>query len=868
VNNHKIRAVIAVLVLLGLLAGWLWPVMAQNPPRPGQVSDSRIEYKAGEILVKFRAGLSSASAERVSQRYDASYVRNLDGSDIEVWHVPQGSELATAARLNDDPLIDFAEPNYRVYAFDRVPNDPLYGNQWAHGLIQSPAAWDIVTGEPTVTIAILDTGIDETHPDLAGKIVGGYDYIDNDTDPHDLNGHGTHVAGIAAAVTDNGLGVAGMTWEARIMPVRVLDAEGAGYVDILAEGIIWAYANGAEVLNISLGGYGNSQSLVDAVNLAHAAGSLVVAAMGNDDSGARTYPAANNHVLAVAATDRHDLRAPYSNYGAHCDVAAPGGYMTEYQDPDGIYSTMPTYDVYMTTSDQYLVNYDYVQGTSQAVPYVAGLAALLWSLEPSLTPDQVQATIKATAVDGGAPGWDQFYGHGRIDALAAVCTHSSSPATPILSPIDNPGGEGTYLVDWNDVPYAVSYTLEEADNPFFIPSTVHDGLSNSQFKVIGNHGGSWYYRVRANSPCGNSAWSDTRQVLVSPDRPAMEPIVNPGRADAYWVTWDAPAGATSYTLEEDDSSDFLSPTVRYRGNALAYEVTGQREGTWHYRVWAHNAAGDSDPSAPQLTTVDPAPLPGPDLNPIVNDDKDGDYLVTWSEVTTATSYLLEESRNPYFVTAGEILTTGLQYHAVDQPGGTWHYRVRALGAEGDSPWSDPQSAVVPVWRYFPLVSKEFYGPAAGEEIENGDFEQGRVVWTEFSARGRDLIRQSGFPNGVAPHSGTWATWLGGASDELATIEQEVTVPADKPYLHYWHWIKSEDFPGYDQASVWANGVSVETYDLDQDADTGGWVLHIVDLGAYAGQSVVLQIRVETDDILDSSLFIDDLSFGVGAAASK
>ena len=866
-NNHKIRAVIAVSVLLGLLAGGLWPVVAQKAPQPGQVSGSKIEYKAGEILVKFRAGLSSASAERVSQRYGASYVRRLDGSDIEVWQVLEGSELATAARLNDDPLVEFAEPNYRVYAFE-IPNDPLFDNQWAHGLMHSPAAWDIVTGEQTVTIAIIDTGIDETHPDLADKIVAGYDYVDNDTDPHDENGHGTHVAGIAAAMTDNGLGVAGMNWEARIMPIRVLDAEGVGYVDILAEGISWAYANGAKVLNISLGGYGNSQSLVDAVNLAHAAGSLVVAAMGNDNTSDRTYPAANNHVLAVAATDRHDARAAYSNYGGHCDVAAPGGYMTVYQDPDGIYSTMPTYDVHMTTSDYYLTNYDYVHGTSQAVPYVAGLAALLWSLQPSLTPDQVQATIEATAVDRGAPGWDRFYGHGRVDALAAVCASSGSPAAPVISPIGNVGGEGTYLVDWNNVPYAVSYTLEEADNPVFIPSTVHGGLVNSQFQVTGNHGGAWYYRVRANSPCGDSSWSVTRQVLVRPDRPALDPIDNPSRADTYWVSWDVPPGAASYTLEQAESSDFLSPAVRYRGTALAYEVTGQRGGTWYYRVWAHNAAGDSDPSEPQSTTVDPAPLPEPELDPIDNEDKDGNYLVTWSEVTTATSYLLEESRNPYFVTASEILTTGLQYRAVNQAGGTWHYRVRALGAEGDSPWSDPRQVVVPAWYYFPLVAEKFYVPGPGEEIENGDFEQGRVAWTEFSARGRVLIRQSGFPNGVTPHSGAWAAWLGRVSDELATIEQQVTVPASRPYLKYWHWIKSEDFGEWDQASVWANGVEVESYNLNQDEDTGGWVLHTVDLGAYAGQSVALQIRVETDDTLDSSLFVDDLSFGVSAAASK
>jgi thermitase len=334
--------------------------------------------------------------------------------------VPQGQELALIERLQADLDVEYAEPNYVYHAFVS-PDDPYYGNQWAHTRMQSPAAWDIITGTTTVVIAILDSGIDETHPDLATKIVAGYDYVDNDTNPHDLHGHGTHVAGIAAAATNNGVGVAGMNWLARIMPVRVLNQQGSGSSAGITDGITWAYQHGAKVLSLSLGGPTRSQSMQDAIDAAYAAGSLVVAAMGNANNSALAYPAAYNNVMAVSATGPTDSKASYSNYGSHCDIAAPGGDMSDLHDPAGILSTMPTYGVWMTNnSPYYSTNYDYLNGTSQATPYVSGLASLIWSVNSTLTPAQVQNIIQSAAVDLGTSGWDQYYGWGRINALAAV----------------------------------------------------------------------------------------------------------------------------------------------------------------------------------------------------------------------------------------------------------------------------------------------------------------------------------------------------------------------------------------------------------------------------------------------------------------
>lgn len=440
-RSFKIGASITVLLVFGLgrtgilSASSQANLQSQTPSSqtysqtPGPDPVAKGEYKPGEVLVKFETGVASTAVQQRLERTDATRVRYLYGSDVQIWEVPIGQEMATVEQLKADPSVAFAQPNY-LYRVLTVPDDPGYGHQWAHPLLGSPGAWDITTGSAAVTIAIIDTGIDGTHPDLADKIVPGFDFVARDGDPQDGHGHGTHVAGIAAATSNNSAGVAGLDWQARIMAVRVLDEYGVGWDSDIAEGIRWAYQNGAKVLNLSLGGPGYSQAMQDAINAAHDAGSLVVAAMGNcraydpyacPTPNPSTYPAAYENVFAVAATNRADAFAYYSQYGSHCDIAAPGGEMSYLHDPDGIYSTMPTYPVYLTTQfPNFSTSYDYLQGTSQATPHVAALAALVWSVNTSLTPEEVQDIIQTTAVDLGKPGWDLDYGYGRINPRAAL----------------------------------------------------------------------------------------------------------------------------------------------------------------------------------------------------------------------------------------------------------------------------------------------------------------------------------------------------------------------------------------------------------------------------------------------------------------
>ncbi len=250
-----------------------------------------------------------------------------------------------------------------------IPNDAYYDRyQWNLRQINLPLTWPMSTGSPTLTIAIVDTGIDLGHPDLAAKIVPGHDFVNNDDNPSDDEGHGTHMAGIAGAISDNLIGVAGVAWNPRLMPVKVLDSEGSGWYSDIAAGITWAADHGARIINLSLTGGSANSTLQNAVNYAYDKGCLIVAAAGNDYEHGNPvkYPAAFPNVVAVAATTYNDEHASYSETGSYVDLAAPGGDSTSSSDPDPNHWIMSTYW-------RAQASYAQIVGTSQATPHVAGM---------------------------------------------------------------------------------------------------------------------------------------------------------------------------------------------------------------------------------------------------------------------------------------------------------------------------------------------------------------------------------------------------------------------------------------------------------------------------------------------------------------
>ncbi len=289
-----------------------------------------------------------------------------------------------------------------------VPNDPDYARQWGLDKVRAPQAWSLSQGDG-VLVAVLDTGADFNHADLAGKLRADVDkdYVNNDENAQDDHGHGTHISGIIAATTDNNLGVAGLGWHANVLPLKVLAHDGNGYIADLGEAIYDATDLGAKVINLSMGTPPSKPYyctdypyLVDALRYAYEHNVLTVVSAGNYNTDpAKVLPANCPYVLAVAATDNQDHRASFSDHGAAVDIAAPG---------TTIYST-------------YFPNtYANNSGTSMAAPFVCGLAALIWAKYPAYTPEQVSAAILDHAVDLGEPGWDENFGCGRIDAAASV----------------------------------------------------------------------------------------------------------------------------------------------------------------------------------------------------------------------------------------------------------------------------------------------------------------------------------------------------------------------------------------------------------------------------------------------------------------
>ncbi|MCX7854909.1 MAG: S8 family peptidase [Anaerolineae bacterium] len=402
-----LSAVLALIVSLLPLAA---PVQA-GPENPGR------EYIPDEVIVKFKPG---ANAYAVAQAMGGKVDREEPLLGVIVLKVPAGAVEKVVAALSRNPNVEYAEPN-GIATIWLDPNDP-YDNtqcynssrfgcvtQWGWAKIQAYQAWDLVTGSNTVKIAVVDTGIDNSHPDLPAVVLQK-DFINNDNNAEDDNGHGTHVAGTIGALTNNGVGVAGTNWNVSLIAAKALDATGSGSYTAIANAIIWAADNGAKVINLSLGGSVGSTTLQNAVNYAWNKGAVLACAAGNNGTKSKSYPAAYTNCIAVAATDQNDAKASFSQYGSSwVDVAAPGV---------AILSTMPDTPVYLNTAYGYYTTYDALNGTSMATPHVAGLAGLVWATGKCSTASCVRNRIEQNA--DAISGTGTYWYWGRINAYRAV----------------------------------------------------------------------------------------------------------------------------------------------------------------------------------------------------------------------------------------------------------------------------------------------------------------------------------------------------------------------------------------------------------------------------------------------------------------
>ena len=449
--------------------------------------DSKNLYDAADEL-----GVSQGNLEEIPRinTYEVKDVSFLKRTDINL-----------KAYYKKD--IAYVEKNSEVKAFV-VPNDSHYSDQWGLPKISAPAGWEVTTGSSSIKIAIIDTGIDGTHPDLSGKVTAGYDYVNHvaitaNSDSDDY-GHGTAISGVAAAITNNAVGVAGVSWGAQLMPVKVLDHTGTGTIGDLASGIIYSADNSAKVINMSLGASVDSQTVRNAVNYAHDSRNVVlVAASGNDDS-AISYPARYANVVAVGATNSNDSRWYGSNHGPELDLVAPGS------------------SVYTTTDGG---SYGSLTGTSLATPFVSGAASLVLSINPSATNSRIESDLRngTDKVSGmGSSNFTNYFGYGRL-SLQKIFSD-----------------EGVYKADY----------VGQSSNITALP-----GDTASLSVIFKNSGSATWYRSSAHPvrlavdhrdnenffAAFNNGWSSGYRIMTIPDT-----VVYPGQTTTFNFNIRVPSG--------------------------------------------------------------------------------------------------------------------------------------------------------------------------------------------------------------------------------------------------------------------------------------------------------------------------------------
>jgi subtilisin family serine protease len=373
---------------------------------------AKVRYVRGEILVRFRSGTPAAEMDAAAARAGGTIVEHIPELGVHVVQVPPSRTKAALASLRSQPSVASVERDVLLGALDTVPNDELWSTQWGWRLVGAPRAWDSTRGTTAVVIALLDTGVNALHPDLAGATVPGRDLVNEDADPADDEGHGTAVAGVIAARTNNLEGQAGICWVCSLMPVKVLDSTGSGKTSTIAAGIVWAVDHGARAINMSFGGPSGTSALEAAVAYATSRGIALVAAAGNSGADTLFFPAAYGDVMSVAGTTSSDSRYSWSNFGSWVDVSAPGC------------NTAPA------------AGGGYIEfcGTSSAAPVVTGIAGLALSVAP-----EASAAVVEQAIAGGATPVPGVARYGRVNAPIVISTLAQlGTSIPVEAPTSPP----------------------------------------------------------------------------------------------------------------------------------------------------------------------------------------------------------------------------------------------------------------------------------------------------------------------------------------------------------------------------------------------------------------------------------------------
>jgi len=829
--NSILRSIRRALSVAVLLLVTVVPMSA--PPsanaRPdvgfGAVSNSRLAYQAtseaptNQIIIKYKAtadisGVKApAHPDRISRLsavagVQLKYFREMSG-DAHVLRLPSKLAVSEVSLIAEKLMalgdVEYAEPD-RVLRHTATPNDPQYTNQWHYydtWGINAPGAWDITTGSSNVVVAAIDTGI-TNHADLSGRTLPGYDFISDarvandgngrDSDPSDpgdwitlaesVSGffqdcdvsdsswHGTHVAGTIGAATNNGVGVAGINWVSKIVPVRVLGKCG-GYDSDIIDGMRWAAGlsvsgvpanpNPAKMLNMSLGGQGACGTAQQtAINEITSHGTTVIVAAGNSNANASGYnPASCNGVIAVAATNRSGNRAYYSNYGTVVDISAPGGE-TNPVGTNGVLSTLNN-GTTVPAGDTYA----YYQGTSMATPHVVGVASLVLSMAPTLSPSQVQQILQNTAraFPVSSTCNTSICGAGIVDAAAAV---GAVPRITSLDPTSVAIGSEAFTLIVNGANLASDSVVKWNGS-----SRTTSFVSSAQLTVTipasdVTTGGTFSITVTGAHPTYGSITTVARPfVVIGPDVSIHKNVIGsdlkPGDRITFTLSISNVGGvvATSVVVTDVLPPQVLAPTY---DNSLPITPTGVYTYVWDVGMLDVGQSGvitiygqiDPDLSDPVVfansASVSAAQDNTPGNNtshitiggykahlpivmkgwppiptiPVVNaisSSGGGNYTVSWNAADLADTYILQEDDNAAFSSPTTVYGPGteLSWSASSKTSGTYYYRVKATNTYGDSGWSNIQSIKIggPTPGFWESsTGEEFYVSTDGANVKN------------------------------------------------------------------------------------------------------------------------------------------------------
>lgn len=549
-------------------------------------------YVKGRVIVATRAGVSAEALGKALSAHGGRASR-IGGTDLHVVELPaQASEVAVKNLLNKHPLLKFAELD-AILQPSGTANDPYFGSQWHLGKVNAPSAWDLSTGA-TVTIAILDSGVDASHPDLKSQLVPGWNFFHNNSDTSDMNGHGTAVAGAAGAVTNNGAGVASIAGGAKIMPLRITDANGAATGSMVAKALTYAADRGVRVANVSYEGVPGNSTVQTAAQYMKSKGGLVIVSAGN--SGANLNLPAETTMIPVSATDSNDVKTSWSNFGNYVAVSAPG------------------LNIYTTAKGG---GYCQCWGTSFSSPITAGTVALMMAMRPDLPNTQIESLLYATAVDLGAAGRDAYYGFGRVNAAAAVeaarvalVADTQAPSVSIASPAGGSSVSGQVAVDVSAAdnvgvvrvelrvngktyasdtasPYQFSWdSTQVANGSHVLTAVAYDAAGNAQTSS------------NATVWVGNAVAGDTTPPVVRFTAPAAGATISGGSVTVGLGATDNAGAAGIRSALYINGSLVASST----GSALTYKWNTKRvkPGTYTLQAVSTDASGNAGSSTIQV----------------------------------------------------------------------------------------------------------------------------------------------------------------------------------------------------------------------------------------------------------------------------